>query len=412
MTLEIDPAHLYLCDHALMSKALEKIMSSPKPYYQAGELIPLDDGVEVKFTCDLLRCDRSGEIKAFSPYFSPQSGQSNVFYCFGSFYREAQEQFSFRSNFSEVIKIVRVPNKNVTALIQKREEMIYEQYFTRLGKLNPQALIESSGEDGFTYFCLAMPRVAGETLYTFLDIQNNLSSIEKLNLCLAILDAFDRQIKSEGMHHEDLNPKNIIVDSRIKLGERQFFVTIIDFGFARKKGERFIAKRGTLEFSAPEQFEVGISTEASDLYALGKIFKEILGQASECDDFLQAMTSADPDDRPTFDQVKKYFEMVLSKENVSQSYMAYPSTLPVNLKPEIEVRTSFGDPGTTRVTADLSPTKSLAALAISPSSPFQAQAGGGTKRKTEERGGTPKKLFGDITNINGPTADHQRQVYC
>ncbi|MBX7220973.1 MAG: protein kinase [Blastocatellia bacterium] len=86
-------------------------------------------------------------------------------------------------------------------------------------------------------------------------------------------------VHSEGIFHRDLKPDNIMIQ-RLSGGAEQ--VKLIDFGIAKVRdpisadsteGEMNV---GTLAYMAPEQFETGECSAASDMYALGVVLHEMV----------------------------------------------------------------------------------------------------------------------------------------
>lgn len=65
-----------------------------------------------------------------------------------------------------------------------------------------------------------------------------------------------------GILHGDLKPENILVGSRGR-------VTLIDFGFSCRTGLRAHSIRGTRDYMAPEQIDMGCLTERTDIYNFG-----------------------------------------------------------------------------------------------------------------------------------------------
>lgn len=80
-----------------------------------------------------------------------------------------------------------------------------------------------------------------------------------------------------GVFHRDLKPENIMLQ---KVGESEYQIKIIDFGFARVEDSLFEGSSsnlasGTPCYMAPEQLH-GSSTPASDIFTLGAITYEML----------------------------------------------------------------------------------------------------------------------------------------
>ncbi len=131
---------------------------------------------------------------------------------------------------------------------------------------------------------LLMERLVGESLYSMLEGQGALGiddALPLMNQMAAGLEA----THALGVVHRDLKPDNIFVTVESD-GER--LVKLIDFGIARPdvatKAEqpaqehRTIAGRfvGTIIYGAPELFLGAACSKASDVYALGAVFFELL----------------------------------------------------------------------------------------------------------------------------------------
>jgi WD40 repeat protein/serine/threonine protein kinase len=123
---------------------------------------------------------------------------------------------------------------------------------------------------------LTMAYVEGKPLTAFIDPKKLLSVPKVVSLvrkvCLALAEAHSR-----GVIHRDLKPSNIMINRR---GEP----VIMDFGLARRVDKHDVrltvsgALMGTPSYMAPEQVTGQIEAvgAASDIYALGVIFYELL----------------------------------------------------------------------------------------------------------------------------------------
>ncbi len=117
-------------------------------------------------------------------------------------------------------------------------------------------------------------------------------------MCAALARAHDL-----GVVHRDLKSDNIMLTNR---GGRQDFVKILDFGLAALARDPRLAPKGavfgTPEYMSPEQARGEDAVAASDLYALGVLFYEMMtGQlpfrSSDRDTLLELQRSA-PSPKP------------------------------------------------------------------------------------------------------------------
>ena len=122
--------------------------------------------------------------------------------------------------------------------------------------------------------CIAMEFVAGGTLRELLQKTPRLPLEQARGLIIQLCQGL--QIAHEaGILHRDIKPENIFItkQKRVKLG---------DFGIAHvADGEadaftHLAAQIGTLPYMSPEQVRGGKLTAASDIYAAGVVFYEML----------------------------------------------------------------------------------------------------------------------------------------
>ncbi len=118
------------------------------------------------------------------------------------------------------------------------------------------------------------------------------TSRARLDALLAVCDgvAFAHR---QGILHLDLKPDNILAtaDGRVR---------ILDFGIARAIGERPGAAAGTRGFMAPEQARGDATDTRADVYALGVIGSQLLGESAFRGDLalvLKTARASHPDDR-------------------------------------------------------------------------------------------------------------------
>jgi serine/threonine protein kinase/tetratricopeptide (TPR) repeat protein len=130
---------------------------------------------------------------------------------------------------------------------------------------------------------LTMELLEGETLADLLRRQGRLATPEALPLVLQMIEALSAA-HSVGIVHRDFKPSNVLLVP-INNGLR---VVVTDFGLARAilpdselsgaatslTGSQGLM--GTLVYMAPEQFERGEATVASDTYSLGLVMYEMV----------------------------------------------------------------------------------------------------------------------------------------
>jgi serine/threonine protein kinase len=176
-------------------------------------------------------------------------------------------------------------------------------------------------------------------------------------LMLQLVDTL-QEVHGKGVIHRDLKPENIFLvqDSAVSGGER---AKILDFGIAKIQDGSTLKDvdspgplttvgkiLGTPTYMSPEQCEGRVAlTSASDIYALGVIFYEMLsgkppfGGVSEnavmalhmlrepvplsqiprsLNSLVQAMLAKQPSQRPTLPQIR----------SILQSYLARPDSTP------------------------------------------------------------------------------------
>jgi serine/threonine-protein kinase len=134
-------------------------------------------------------------------------------------------------------------------------------------------LFDSGTADGFLYY--VMPYIAGETLRSKLDRENQLDVDEAVRIAVAVADALDYAHR-QGVIHRDIKPENILLhDGR---------PVVADFGIAlalsAAAGGRITEtgmSLGTPHYMSPEQATADKEiTGRSDIYSLGSVLYEML----------------------------------------------------------------------------------------------------------------------------------------
>lgn len=89
-----------------------------------------------------------------------------------------------------------------------------------------------------------------------------------LDLYVQVLETIG-YLHSRGVVHADVKPENLIVDAQGR-------VTLIDFGLSCPIGSKAESIRGTREYMAPEQVELGVLDARTDLYNTAASFYYLL----------------------------------------------------------------------------------------------------------------------------------------
>lgn len=123
---------------------------------------------------------------------------------------------------------------------------------------------------------IAMEYLPGITLTEKITADEKLKVKEALHIMIQIADAMAK-IHSKNIIHRDLKPDNIMLIE--KKGDPNF-VKLLDFGLARTQYQTRLTQTGivigTISYLSPEQISGKRSCAASDIYALGTIFYEML----------------------------------------------------------------------------------------------------------------------------------------
>jgi serine/threonine-protein kinase len=128
-------------------------------------------------------------------------------------------------------------------------------------------------EDGLVY--MVMEYLDGPTLAEV--IAREPMSLERvLGIMIQIVGALGCAHEL-GVVHRDIKPDNIVL---VRDGTRRDVVKILDFGLARMAGDLRLTATGqvfgTPEYIAPERASGGAASPASDQYAAGILFYEML----------------------------------------------------------------------------------------------------------------------------------------
>ncbi len=129
------------------------------------------------------------------------------------------------------------------------------------------------GDDPVFGLFMVMELLEGQVLKEKLANDGRCSPKSAADIMLQIAEAL-RYVHSQGVVHGDIKPDNILI---IRTADRHRFVKLLDFGLARPQSEEGDGSvRGTPEYLAPERIRKAPASVASDIYALGILFYELL----------------------------------------------------------------------------------------------------------------------------------------
>ncbi len=123
---------------------------------------------------------------------------------------------------------------------------------------------------------IAMEYLQGITLNKKIQAEKKLVLTEALHIMIQVADAMTK-IHAKNIIHRDLKPDNIML---IQKDQDPNFVKLLDFGLAKMQYQTSLTQTGivigTINYLSPEQISGKGSSPASDIYALGIIFYEML----------------------------------------------------------------------------------------------------------------------------------------
>jgi serine/threonine protein kinase len=129
------------------------------------------------------------------------------------------------------------------------------------------------GDDPRFGLFMVMDLLEGQALKDKLKDDGRLSPKAAADVMMQIAEAL-RYVHSQGIVHGDIKPDNILL---VRTVDRHRSVKLLDFGLAHVgKGDEATQLRGTPEYLAPERVAKKQATVASDIFALGVLFYELL----------------------------------------------------------------------------------------------------------------------------------------
>ena len=153
---------------------------------------------------------------------------------------------------------------------QKNQQLLSEaRMVSQLSHPNIVPIFEAGEEEGDLY--LVFEYVPGLNLSEYLRANGRLTPVKAIAILIPVLDAI-AHAHAAGIIHRDLKPHNVLLDSAN-------IPRVMDFGIAARvesqggDGEAFM---GTPAYMAPEYIERRECTEATDVFAAGLLFYELL----------------------------------------------------------------------------------------------------------------------------------------
>jgi eukaryotic-like serine/threonine-protein kinase len=167
------------------------------------------------------------------------------------------------------LKLIKAP----IATDPKIREMFYRE--ARLASsLNHENIcsIVDFGEDPLFGLFMVMELLDGQTVH-YRTRQNGAMSAKAATDVMWQVCSAMRFIHARSIIHGDIKSENILL---VRGAQQQRIVKLLDFGLARPDAKRVMGVDGTPEYLSPERIAGGPATQASDIYALGIVFFELL----------------------------------------------------------------------------------------------------------------------------------------
>jgi eukaryotic-like serine/threonine-protein kinase len=163
--------------------------------------------------------------------------------------------------------------KTTIATDPKIREMFYREarLASALTHDNICSIVDFGQDDRFGLF-MVMELLEGQTVHHKLKHGGKLSPKVACDILWQVADAV-RFIHSRAILHGDIKSANIFL---VKSATQRRLVKLLDFGLARPDLGRIEGIAGTPEYLAPERQDGAPTSQATDIYALGIVFFELL----------------------------------------------------------------------------------------------------------------------------------------
>ena len=162
--------------------------------------------------------------------------------------------------------------KTTIATHPRVREMFYREarLASALTHDNICSIVDFGQDEAFGLF-MVMELLEGQTVHTKLK-NGKISPKVACDILWQVSDAV-RFIHSRAILHGDIKSENIFL---VKTATQRRLVKLLDFGLARPDLGRIEGVDGTPEYLAPERQDGQPASQASDIYALGIVFFELL----------------------------------------------------------------------------------------------------------------------------------------
>lgn len=163
--------------------------------------------------------------------------------------------------------------KSAIATDLRIREMFYREarLASALTHENICSIVDFGQDEAFGLF-MVMELLDGQTVHAKLQQAGRLAPKVACDIMWQVADAV-RFIHGRMVIHGDLKTENIFL---VRGSSHRRLVKLLDFGLARPDLRRADGLDGTPEYLAPERIDGAAATQASDLYALGIVFFELL----------------------------------------------------------------------------------------------------------------------------------------
>jgi PAS domain-containing protein len=155
----------------------------------------------------------------------------------------------------------------------KIREMFYREarLASALTHDNICSIVDFGSDEAFGLF-MVMELLDGQTVHAKLKHSGKFSPKVACDIMWQVADAV-RFIHSRQILHGDIKSENIFL---VKTSVQRRLIKLLDFGLARADLGRTDGIDGTPEYLAPERIDGAPASQASDIYALGIVFFELL----------------------------------------------------------------------------------------------------------------------------------------